>query len=371
MNILLIGECYSENLGDAVICKTAYLILKERFPKSEITLFDISGRVNYNKDYQNTNVKMLNHLSSLNLFKYTNNPFKKKFYADYERFNRVICSFHNIINKSFDIAVFAGGALFMDYFAGIIYYLVKKLSNKKINIVFHACGLGALNKDSICLFRKAFSSNFVKSISIRDNYDQYDFIFGDIHKAEKTYDIALNCSKYIQINTVTSQYNYGIGIINIPEYVDVQMNIIKFFIENKLNFRIFTNGASYDEILIDKIMSKLQISKKDYYNYVLKKPDLPEELIENIISFKQIISFRMHSQIIASSYNISNSGFMWDKKVKDYYSNLNMLDFCFDPNKFDFSKLTRKMPLNILQSNVNYQAEHSKINLIKQVENSI
>lgn len=47
MNILVIGEYYSSNLGDGVICQTVVALLKQRYSNSNIDIADISNEVDY------------------------------------------------------------------------------------------------------------------------------------------------------------------------------------------------------------------------------------------------------------------------------------------------------------------------------------
>ena len=49
MKILLIGERYSANLGDGIICETVESLLRNHYKKSEVIMADISGKlvINY------------------------------------------------------------------------------------------------------------------------------------------------------------------------------------------------------------------------------------------------------------------------------------------------------------------------------------
>ena len=45
MKVLLIGEVYSENLGDPLLCGTVEHLIRQRYPDAEIVNFDMSGMV--------------------------------------------------------------------------------------------------------------------------------------------------------------------------------------------------------------------------------------------------------------------------------------------------------------------------------------
>ena len=57
MRVLLIGECYSDNLGDSVICETVAKILADSFDINTIDFLDLSGRIFYNTFYNNIKEK--------------------------------------------------------------------------------------------------------------------------------------------------------------------------------------------------------------------------------------------------------------------------------------------------------------------------
>ena len=52
MKILLIGEYYSENLGDPLLCQSVERILKERYPQAQIFPFDLTGRISSTEFYE-------------------------------------------------------------------------------------------------------------------------------------------------------------------------------------------------------------------------------------------------------------------------------------------------------------------------------
>ena len=77
MRVLLIGECYSDNLGDSVICETVAKILADSFENTAIDFLDLSGRIFYNTSYINIKNSKPNSLNQnkifLKVYKYQNN----------------------------------------------------------------------------------------------------------------------------------------------------------------------------------------------------------------------------------------------------------------------------------------------------------
>ena len=247
MYILLIGERYSENLGDAVICETVKNIIHSSFDGVEIDVFDISGRINYNEYYSEKNIISIYTRIYWKIYgkilKYKNPSFYKLYLSDVQRYRRTIGLFKTEFRKKkYDLAIFAGGALFMDYFSGLIFYLVKMLSKQKCPIIFHACGMGELSSESIILLKNTFSNHFVKAISLRDSLSRFKRLFDVNCRLVETFDTALACSKYYnRSNRIIA--DIGIGLINIKKYYKEQKELIYRYYCSDYSWKIFTNGS--------------------------------------------------------------------------------------------------------------------------------
>ena len=342
MNILLIGECYSENLGDAVICQTVKKMIENEYSDADITLFDISGRINYQEYYNNKDYSILGKCFIKITEKLPIILKKSSFYNLYKnnerRYLRTILLLENILKEhQIDIAIFAGGAMFMDYFAGLIYYTVRKLSIKKIPVLFHSCGMGYLSEDGVKLLRKTFAHNYVKNVSIRDSMDRFLQLFGDITTPTETYDTAIWCNKFFNRNS-EKVAEYGIGVISLPQHYKIQKDIITHFKKSNISFKVFTNGA--DENTAISLLKDVGYIDNDIHSMLMKRPITPEELVYNITGFEKIVSFRMHSLIVATSFGIEVRGFVWDDKVRTYLTKLGYPEWCCDTDGYnDFEYL--------------------------------
>ena len=88
--------------------------------------------------------------------------------------------------------------------------------------------------------------------------------------------------------------------------------------------------------------------------------------MQAVTKFNYIISFRMHSQIVAASFGIPCYGFAWDDKVCDFYfklgfpSNYSIKDVEWQSI---FDALT--ISSNILRNRANEQGEQSQAHLLK------
>ena len=333
MKILLIGEYYSSNLGDPVLCKTVESVIQNSYPNAEIVIFDISGRTNYNTFYEpikysfsqkwymrfSYRLPMICNLSArLRICK-----------LDESRHLRVACMLnHYLDNQQFDLAIFAGGSLFMDYFAGVIELICRKLYHADVPVIFHACGMSTLTKDTKKVLQYALNYKNVKRISLRDSYDLFQSLFKSHAIITQTYDTALLCSEIFNVEYKKTT-DYGIGIIADEQYYNFQKHLIFCFFNSSKNWKLFTNGSAADERFADMIFSDLGISNSE--DYRMPRPKTAKELIQTITSFEQIISFRMHSHIIASSYGIPNYGYIWNPKVAEQYKKLGLGGNCAIP----------------------------------------
>lgn len=373
MKILIIGERYSENLGDPVICETVYNIVSNTYKNAQIDFFDISGKINYNEYYkikENRLSGLLNLLIVDIFIKKINSNYYNLYSSDRVRYKRTI-EFYNEYykDKKYDIAIFAGGALFMDYFSGLIYYLVKKLNKNKTKIIFNACGMGKLSNNSIALLKKTFNRPMVKYISLRDSYLRFIQLFETKCVVEETYDIALNCNRiYCKSNKL--QAEFGIGIISLPEYYDNQKDLVQKFYYSNYSWKLFTNGAPWDQEIACSILKELGIDNSEMDKYIVPRPIYPQELVNTITSFNTVISYRMHSQVIATSFLMPCYGFVWDKKVIEFFNKINCSERCFNPNEIDKclkQLLKSKTNLDFLTKNVRRASDYSKNALLKAI----
>lgn len=330
MNVLLIGEYYSENLGDPLLCRVVQMTISREYPGATIIPFDMSGKVGMTEYYSKRNYDFWQKVFLKCSEKFRGimrcNVVFRAYLEDTQRYIRTMCHLEEVLSKNeFELAIFAGGSLFMDYFAGVIYCIVRRLALKKIKVIFHACGMSELSSDSIAILDKAFSQRNVKSISLRDSYDKFCQTFQISAKVSETYDTALICSKYFAASK-DKVAEYGVGIINLPHFFEFQKEMIKYFIDNEKSFMVITNGATYDYDYAIKLLKEMGIDETEQSRYIYKRPTTVEELVYEITSFEYIVSFRMHSQIVAASFGISSYGFVWDNKLKEFYEKMGFLD---------------------------------------------
>lgn len=126
LKILIIGDLYSANLGDGIICENVKEIIKKENSeqKLQIKLVDIYCKNGYIKDDKSqANVKRNNISDFIRSIIYKSEFITYKI-QDIKTKKRI----KKICEEHYDLAIFAGGHLFIPYFTFQIYNFVKYLS---------------------------------------------------------------------------------------------------------------------------------------------------------------------------------------------------------------------------------------------------
>lgn len=369
-NILIVGEKFSNNLGDGIICDTVEKLLED--DDFEQIILDISGRVKYTDDnnkfrlkseyitYIKSYIKKFLHIFGCN--KMGKNLLK--IYNDFiERFNEVV------VNKKIDVVVFAGGQMFIDTFVNQINYICEYCSKNDIMVIFNCCGGGkVLNKK---VLNNILNNNSVKYISVRDNYDYLSKM--SKKKIIKCCDSAILSSRIYNKNE-KEKIKYGIGIMfSTLQSPKLQINfwkkMLKLLIENNIDFKVFTNGSAKDYSFAKYILSEMGLNQNVYLD---KKPNNPNDLIEIVTKYEKILSMRLHSMIVAYSFNIPIVSISWDNKVNTFFNEIGLNDCCFNmkSNKNDIMKKLLSIGDNSINLDIKNQIERdidSNFELIKKI----
>ena len=368
LTILVIGEYYSTNLGDMLLCETVTKIIHDEFPNAKTIPFDLSGKKNINEYYYIPRVKknvprrIQKKLKKIHFYIRYRNYHKTK-----HRFDYLTYPLKQILKENkVDLAVFAGGEMFMDYFSEKIYTVMKQL--KGINTVFHACGMYSLSEKSVALFREVISMSNVKSVSVRDSFNRFVELF-DSKKISETFDTALLASEYYKASR-EKEFDYGIGVIDKEEYFSYQVEMVKRLLSSDLNWQLFTNGSESDYRMAEKILQEIGIPFEQYKRFLHARPCSECELVEEVTQYKYVIAFRMHCQIVAASYGIPSFGIVWDHKVKEFYDKLGLDNYSFPNQKFLLETIIKKLKrtnkeIPFIAKDLGYKSKASLIGNIK------
>ena len=374
MKILLIGEYYSDNLGDPLLCQTVESIIKDAYPQAEVIPFDMSGKTSQTSTYllgdYDLGTKIFLKLIQLFPEIFLKSAFFRAYKANEHRYLRVWCTLNELLKlHKFDLAIFAGGSLFMDYFAGVIYMIVKRLGSTKI--IFHACGMSRLDADSEYLLNYALRSKNIRSISLRDSYMRFLDLFPTHAEVIETYDTALGCSNYYN-PAPTHIADYGIGLMEHSSFAEQQKQLILQLLESKVSWKVFTNGARHDYVHAKKILAECGITECQMNDYLVPRPCSSDEFVTTVTQFKKIISFRMHSLIVANSFGIPCFGFAWDYKVVDLFEKLG-LPHNYATEKISFGEIENTLNKRISDTRAiaAAQSKESQICLIQSVSKAL
>lgn len=337
MKILIVGELYSSNLGDGVICENVKSIIENYYEGDnlEIQLADLSCRKGYvNDNYKIERMKGIkNHIRKL-LYKSEYITYKIQEVKNKKTIKKICGPQH------YDIAIFAGGHLIMPYFILRIYDFVKYLSKNGTKIIFNACGVGDI-KSPILLYKikKMFKNRNIIQITSRDNIEKLKTKYLDAKNSiqvGKTYDPAIYTNETYKISKKEESKVIGLGIMDVMSISKEKMlnfwkQIIQEIEKNGYKWQLFCNGSQADYNLACECLKMMNLSNKK--QYIADRPVNPKQLVETIAQYNSIISFRLHSHIVAYSLEIPTIAIVWNEKLNFFFRDLEMEDRCLDFNK--------------------------------------
>ena len=342
MKILVIGEVYSPNLGDPIINESVSYLITEKYKNVNIKYLDLSTREGYlagenieiSKNKKNI-INIINKMSTLlTKMGLDTDYYKMKWISSsnkkyFEKF---------FLNNNFDLAIFAGGQIFKDTFIFSLQFILDELNKKNIPVIFNGIGYGQIQSPGLKkLLKNNLTKENVKIITTRDDKYSIEKILSNTDvKVNVIDDPAIWAADVYKIEKQKSNV-IGLGVMNVPsmEYnslLSFWIEIIEELERKNYKWKLFCNGSLSDYELLLDILTKLNISKKDKNKYSYSRPKRPRELVKNIASFDTIISFRLHSHIIAYSLNIPSIGIVWNPKVKYFFNGMGMQDKYFNIN---------------------------------------
>lgn len=327
--VLIVGEIYSGNLGDGVICEVVNNFFSKQF---ETRYFDLSGRDKFIKNnYLIDEFYILNEQKNYLKYKIKKILFKLGYKKNGKNLNNIV----NKANGKFDLLVrnyqpntilFAGGQMFIDSFINQIEYICKYAEKNGIEVIFNACGIG--NSLSLNRLKLIFEKQAISYISVRDGFNICKSICNKT--IVDTYDTAIIANKFYNI-TSPSKTKLGVGIMlsslhPVKKQINFWKNLLNALKDTNIEFKVFTNGSIKDQKFAKYLIKEVGL---DSEVYLLEKPCTPDELINTINSFESILSMRLHSLIIAYSLNIPAISISWDEKVDAFFRKINRENLCY------------------------------------------
>ena len=131
------------------------------------------------------------------------------------------------------------------------------------------------------------------------------------------------------IEKIQGEY-IGLGVMfceneDTKKVTDFWVQMIRLLEQKNIKWKMFCNGAIEDYNYGCHVLEQMNLNVSEY---ICDYPKTPEELVRQISGFSSLISFRLHSHIIATSLDIPAVSLVWDKKVRFFYQHLKHEERC-------------------------------------------
>lgn len=337
MRVLVLGVYYDGNLGDAVICDCVADRIKNHFKEAQVDVCDLLDRYEFVKQPEKSLDIILKQRRRRTLRKWATVYFHwdKQLRNEQHKLNHNRKYIEDVCARPYDVVVFAGGQVFMDAFALLLDAYIQRFSEKKTPIIFNACGTGpAFSKNIKKCLSDALLNPCVKLISSRDDVKRIEknYLHGR-KRAIETYDPALWVSEVYGVVKKSDSDTVGLGMMfvyneNIKNVTTFWTGVIRLLEKRKIHWKIFVNGDMSDVTFARHVLDHIPELTRPKEEYFAPVPEKPEELVQVISSFKSLISFRLHSHIIASVLDIPTVAMVWDNKLRFYFEKIGHGERC-------------------------------------------
>lgn len=367
MNVIVIGDVSSTNLGDPILTlSTKYIVecVKTQCGNIEsVKVFDIADRVkkiipieekmrridDSLFEQRNSVVKVSNEYRSANC-----RSFVKWIIKDKKIFRNRLLSL--VDKKQENIFVVAGGALLSRslFYALRLNEIVTLAHKTGGKVVFNAVGIEKCSKTAISriLTKMFLAKKDVVAFSTRDHIEDVPALTSRVDFNRRIADPGIWSADTFNIQRKESDI-VGIGTISLEAYnsiltedvraekVTVQSlfefwyGITKSLDEKGKKWKMFTNGGAKDCRMAYTFLEEYGYSVDDH---LVIPAENPEELVEQISQFKAITAHRLHALIIATSLYIPVVPIVWSDKIVKF-SEMIGNEFYFWPDAKNSSKI--------------------------------
>lgn len=343
MKVLLIGECYSSNVGDQIVAAITNRILSEVYPSASIIFVDISGRKSQLPTQDNKSMACSDILRKT-LLKYMPRfeaIWKWRSKINRKKYNRLI------INRDiYDFAVFCGGQVINSTFTKQMSEIAIQLLQANIPTVYSSVGLGIVKNKDIQIFKKLLEYPNVKAISCRCDEKRFNSFFGfNNEKVQGSFDPGICASTIYGINRKENAACVGLGVmyssrIKKERMISFWRDIVSCLDKKSIQWKMFYTGTWNDYVLAKEILKSLSISNPE--SRINVEIHSPIDLLNELSHFSKIISFRLHSHILSYSMGIPAIAIRWDVKIDDFFAKIGYSDRVFDVDS-DISSIIDKL----------------------------
>jgi len=225
--------------------------------------------------------------------------------------------------------------LVKDTFSAYINIVSKILEKNNIPMIYNAIGIGKMHSIQKRRYRKIFNRKNIIGISCRCDKSRFCSTL-KIHSemVQSTFDTAVLCRELISCDSKYTGTEICVGLGIMRSYRFKRQTLINFWIsiidaleEKGISWKCFSTGSADDEDLAKEILSikGVQCTDKNY----ISRPLSPVDLLKNYQFFDRIISFRLHSHIIAYALGVPSIAIVWDRKIQDFFFKINRQECCF------------------------------------------
>lgn len=345
MKILIFGRHDSSNLGDGVICECVAGLIRKNFTDAELSMADLMDRLPRETRKQQEQRVELSKKRMLRLWireririfatKYT--PWDRQYKSAQSQFREIQSHLEEVCRSEFDLAVFAGGQMFQDFYALRDRYVVEAAGERGKSVIFNACGSGPFYSPKLrsCMAQTLKAPN-VAAASMRDSVQWTNErlgLIGTDRCVEDTFDPALCCAEHYQVGKEQDAKTVGLGVMwsgCIPPFAARRFwhRLIRKLEKKHIPWKIFTNGHAGDMEFARWVIGTMDGSERSFEQCVVSAPEDPEQLVRTVSQFKSIVSFRLHSHIIAASLDVPSVAVVWDDKVRQFFAKIGCPERC-------------------------------------------
>lgn len=335
MHILILGAYCSCNLGDAVICDCVAAWLRGAYPDAQIEIKDVvnrkrigPGQIPSLRELERRRVKAGLRILATRLGADLTARRENRRIRENRAHLDAVCA------GDYDAVVFAGGQMFMDGYGAFLAYCTQRFAERNIPVFFNGCGTGpAYSRAVTRQLGEALRLPNVRLISCRDNAALAEQRYKPFLPVLHTADPALEASEIYGMQASKNADTVGLGVLY-PNNISPK-SALKFWrgVIDELDRRgqkwqLFSNGDPADiafarQILEDRKCREGQIHVCDR---------APEALLNTIAGYKALISFRLHSHIIAASLDIPTVAVVWDEKLPFFFEKIGCPGRCVTVN---------------------------------------
>ncbi len=329
MKILILGYYFSNNLGDPLLCECVRTRLAADFPEAEIQLLDFWGRKEFPRDekvsFEEFQERYRKRRLSGSLSRHT--PVDYEYRRQMRVLDAMRPAMQEICGTSCDVVVIPGGQMFMDWFSPTLSFYIREFSKRGIPVLLNACGTGPVFSRKLRReFSEALMDPMVKFISCRDHAEEVQA--GYLSGGKRVYSVS---DPALWADTVWPQDPcrrkngvIGLGMMmpyNLPykTLADFWQGLIRYLDGKQVPWKISVNGGSMDVRLAEKVLGEMPEYAGRERDCFLKVPESPAELAEEIASLRGLISFRLHSHILAAVFGVPQIALVWDDKLNEFF----------------------------------------------------